>query len=203
MELTYKRFVATGPGIDDFERELCRFVAVEGEIAHVAPLHNIGALSLNTNNLKQQLGQECRAWKMQYSRRVHEMARSLMTGLLDYTRLTTGKLQREVVKLDDLRFVMEVLREVRERESAIEMEIQPLEGMLDMLDRFVPGGLSREEMDQRSVIRPSWRKLVDFAEEVSDRLSGVQGTFKRQLVQDSRAFAQDTIQFRQDYVKNG
>ncbi|OQR97844.1 dynein heavy chain, outer arm [Achlya hypogyna] len=204
MEFRYNQFIKRNPSIQDFENELKNFMVVEAEINSIAPVHNIAALSLNTKNLKLQLRNECRQWKVQYSDRVHQQARQALTNLTDYMRLTTTKLNRDVESLDALRYVMLVLKEVRERESAIEMEINPILDMYDMLEHFLPGGyMDKEEMDQKSVVRSTWRKLVDYAEEVTDNLSEVQGKFKKQLTKDVKEFQVDALAFRADYNANG
>lgn len=64
-----------------------------------------------------------------------------MTALMDYIRVTTTRLNVEVDSLDSLRYVMVVLKEVRERESSIEMEITPILDMYQMLEHYLPGGL--------------------------------------------------------------
>lgn len=204
MEFRYNQFMKRNPLIQDFENELKNFMSVEAEINHIAPVHNIAVLSLNTKNLKLQLRNECRQWKVQYSDKVHQQARAALTNLMEYVRMTTLKLATSVDSLDSLRFVMGVLREIRERESAIEMEINPIIDMYEMLEHFLPGGyMDKEEMDQKSVIRSSWRKLVDYAEEVTDNLSDVQGIFKKQLIKDVKDFQVDILQFRCDYNENG
>ncbi len=204
MEMMYKRFMERRPEIADCDAELQKFVAVEKEIETIVSMHVIGALSLNTRNLKLQLRNECRGWKVQYSGKVHQQARERLNNLTEYMRTSMVKLNREVDDLDKLRFVMGVLKEIRERESSIEMEVSPILDMYQMLESYLPGGyMDKDEMDQKSVIRSSWRKLVDFAEEVTDRLSGIQGKFKKQLMTDVKAFAVDVQQFRAVYVAKG
>lgn len=204
MEFRYNQFMKRNPSIQDFEHELRHFMQVEAEITHMAPVHNIAVLSLNTKNLKLQLRNECRQWKVQYSDRVHQQARAALGALTEYIRVTTLKLSTPVESLDTLRFIMGVLREVRERESAIEMEINPILDMYDMLEHFLPGGyMDKDEMDQKSVVRSAWRKLVDYAEEVTDNLSDVQGVFKKQLVKDVKDLQLDVVQFRADYLEHG
>lgn len=204
MEFRYNMFMKRNPLIQDFENELKNFMTVESEINHIAPVHNIAVLSLNTKNLKLQLRNECRQWKVQYSDKVHQQARTALSNLAEYIRLTTLKLSTAVESLDSLRFVMGVLKEVRERESSIEMEINPITDMYEMLEHFLPGGyMDKEEMDQKSVVRSSWRKLVDYAEEVTDALSEVQGVFKKQLIKDVKELQVDILQFRSDYNENG
>ncbi|OWZ14140.1 Dynein heavy chain, partial [Phytophthora megakarya] len=198
------RLQSRNPLIQDFETELRHFMAVEAEISLIAPVHNIAVLSLNTKNLKLQLRNECRQWKVQYSDKVHQQARTALFNLTDYIRTTTSKLNTKVESLDALRFVMGVLKEVRERESAIEMELNPIADMYDMLEHFLPGGyMDKDEMDQKSILRGSWRKLVDYAEEVTDNLSEVQGGFKKQLIKDVKDFQADVALFRGDYEASG
>ncbi|CAM9240450.1 unnamed protein product, partial [Hapterophycus canaliculatus] len=140
-DVQYKRFIASNPAISDYEAELAKFMDIEREIEAIETFHNVGPLTLNTTNLKLQLGSESRQWKIQYSNKVHDQARDSMAALMDYIRVTTTRLNVEVDGLDSLRYVMVVLKEVRERESSIEMEITPILDMYQMLEHYLPGGL--------------------------------------------------------------
>lgn len=73
-DVQYKRFVASHPAISDYEAELAKFLDIESEIEAVPTFHNVGALTLNTTNLKLQLGSESRQWKIQYSNKVWRRA---------------------------------------------------------------------------------------------------------------------------------
>ena len=70
-DIAYKKFLSRKPTIDAYEFELKRFVEVEDDIAGEPPLHVIGSLTLNTNNLKLQLKHEASMWKVQYSDNLH------------------------------------------------------------------------------------------------------------------------------------
>ena len=202
----YRGFVARNPNvsISDYEGELQRFMTIEQEISRIPPMHNIGALTLNTSNLKLQLSNESRQWKMVYAAKVHSQAKELMFNLLEYMRATTAKLKTEVTNLEQLRYVMVVLREIRERESSIEMEITPILDMYQMLEAFLPGNLvDKDEMDQKAILRSSWKKVIDRAEVVTDTLSAVQGQYKKQLIVDVKAFATDVKAFRADFERDG
>ena len=189
MEVMYRKFIDKNPKIEDFEGELRKFLLVEKDINGIPPMHNIGALSLNTQNLKLQLRNECRQWKVQYSDKVHQQAHDSMDRLLEYIRVTTNKLEREVETLEDLRFVMGVLKEIRERESSVEMEITPILDMYQMLEHYLPPGyMSKEEMDSRSVLRSSWIHLMDDAEDVTDELGTKSSKFKQKLLKDVKDF---------------
>ena len=138
-ELAYKGFMAKSPAIGDFEGELKKFMAVEEEIEGIETCRNIGALMLNTGNLKLQLRNECRQWKLLYSTKVHQLAKEKTYGMFEYMRITTNKLNLEVNSLDSLRYVMNVLKEIREKESNVEMEMAPIMDMYAMLERYLPG----------------------------------------------------------------
>jgi dynein heavy chain len=203
-DIAYKKFLSRKPTIDAYEFELKRFVEVEDDIAGEPPLHVIGSLTLNTNNLKLQLKHEASMWKVQYSDNLHKQAREKMASLVEYMKSMMTKVHREVVDLDSLRFVMKVLKEIRERESGIDMEIGPVLDMYTMLEYFLPEGyMDKNEMDQRSVLRAQWTKLVDHAEDVQDDLSVAQKKFKRQLLHDIKKFTVTVAEFREDYVANG
>lgn len=203
-EQRYTAFISSKPSLAEFESELQYFMNIESEINQIPPVHNISALSLNTKNLKLQLRNECRQWKVQYSDRVNEQAKAALSELTQYIKTTTTKLGREVTSLDSLRATMQVLKEVRERESSIELEITSILDMYTMLESYLPGGyMDKDEMDEKSVMRNSWRKLVDYAEDVTDDLSEIQGTFKRELLCNVKNLNQDSIMFRLDYQRNG
>ena len=49
-------------------------MAIESHIQRIAPVHNIGALSLETAPLKYSLKSEASSWKSQYSENLHDQA---------------------------------------------------------------------------------------------------------------------------------
>ncbi len=203
-ENTYRQFVKTDPKLHDFEAELMKFLSLEKEIASIASTRVIGALKLNTANIKHQLTTECRVWKVLYSNKVHKLAKDAMAKLYEFLRVLTNKLNIEVQSLDTLRYVMMVLKEVREKESSIEMDISPILDMYIMLDHYLPGGVvNHEELEQKANMMTAWRKVVEHADSVAQGLSALQGTYKKQLVWDIRDFGLDIRAFRKDFESNG
>ncbi|RHY37518.1 hypothetical protein DYB25_000117 [Aphanomyces astaci] len=203
-DMSYDTFLKKNPELQDFERKLKSFVIIDEDITAVASAHNIGALSLNTRNIKLQLKHENSQWKLKYSDNLHNQARKKMESLTEYFRSTMGKLNRKVVDLDSLRFVMNLLKEVRSRESGINMEINPVLDMYEMLEYYLPEGfMEKEEMDQKSVLRSNWRKLIHHAETRTDELSKTQAGFKRGLLRDIKEFIIDVKHFREDFLANG
>ena len=200
----YKKFASKKPSISDFEGELKKFLMLEQEMLAIEPSFNIGALRLNTPSLKLQLCNESRIWKVLYSNNVHLIARESMYAFFEYMRAITNKLNIEVESLDVLRYVMSVLKEVREKESSIELDVGPILDMYTMLEHYLPGGLfDSEELEQKGSIITAWGKVVEHAESVAHSLSAVQGTYKKQLIWDIRDFGMDVRSFRRDFEENG
>lgn len=80
-DVQYKRFVASNPAISDYEAELAKFMDIESEIEAIPTFHNVGPLTLNTTNLKFQLGGESRQWKIQYSNKVWTYCSASQTSI--------------------------------------------------------------------------------------------------------------------------
>lgn len=160
-DFIYKKFASRKPSLTDFEAELKRFLMLEHEMLAIEPSFNIGALRLNTPSLKLQLCNESRIWKVLYSNNVHLIAREAMYAFFEYMRAITNKLNIEVESLDVLRYVMSVLKEVREKESSIELDVGPILDMYTMLEHYLPGGVfDSEELEQKSSIMTSWAKVI-------------------------------------------
>ncbi|GLE09148.1 hypothetical protein PINS_up020739 [Pythium insidiosum] len=78
------------------------------------------------------------------------------------------------------------------------MEINPVLDMYEMLEYYLPDGfMEKEEMDQKSVLRSNWRKLIHHAEQRTDELSRTQAGFKRGVaLRDIKEFIVDVKHFR-------
>ena len=217
----YAKFMASKPSLSQYESKLLEFQEVDKQIDGITSIHVIGAMSINTSTLKNNLRYEVQTWKLTFSKFLHNQAKKDMSDLYDYMKYTEQRLKRgEKIKmliqsdntssasnsdvLQELSKIMEVLKEIRERESGIEQEIAPVLDMYAMLERFIgPQGLGDEENDQKEVLRHKWGALVDYAEKVTDELGELQENFKRKLLKDIKEFANDVNIFRNDFVANG
>ena len=108
-----------------------------------------------------------------------------------------GKLTRKVEDLDSLRFMMNLLKEVRIKESSIDMEMNPVMEMYHLLENYLPSDfMDKDEVDKKTVLRSNWKKLVNLALSRSDELSRTQLGFKSGLLKDIAAFKIDVYQVR-------
>ncbi len=67
--------------VQAFEAELKKYMAIETAIGLIAPVHCIGALSLETQPLKYSLKSEAGSWKAQFAKNLHRQgAEDLKVG---------------------------------------------------------------------------------------------------------------------------
>jgi len=93
--------------------------------------------------------------------------------------------------------MMNLLREVREKESCFDMEVDPIMDMYKMPECYLPSWfMEKKEIDKKTVLRANWKKLVVQALSRTDELSQTQIGFKRGLTKDITAFKADMIQVR-------
>ena len=115
MAQAYKTFLSRKPSIDDYELCLKRFENVDAEVKNQNPVAIIGALRLTTKGIKYNLAQEASAWKIQFSGNLKKQAQEQMSQIMAYIKATMSKLNRKIEQkdLDGLRFLMDLLKEIR------------------------------------------------------------------------------------------
>ena len=169
----YAAFVRTAPSVEGFENELRKYMALEVEVGAITPSHTIAALRLHTGPLRASLKAEAAAWKTAFAKNLHSQALEDLRAMHDYLRDSTVKMSRKMEDLEDVREVMDLQRELRDREAEIDTLMTPIEEIYALLTRYevrVP----REETELLMDLRPNWRKLHKLSCDVSDTLAGLQ-----------------------------
>ena len=198
----YAAFMRTQPTVDGFEAELRKYMALEQEVAGIAATHTVGALRLHTGPLRASFKSEAAAWKTAFAKNLHSQALEDLRAMHDYMRDATLKLGQKIEDLEDVRGIMDLQRELRDREAEIDTLMTPIEEIYALLGRYevrVP----REETDLLADLRPHWRKLLKLSDSVSDTLAGLQEGFKHDLVREVKSFVADVVSFRGDWEVNG
>jgi dynein heavy chain len=200
----YQRFLKTNPTLEDFESKLSYYLELEREMEET-PTYNIGSLSLNTEPLKAELRKKCEEWREMFANNLHVKARNRLDEIFQRFEDDERQLNQPIPdqeKLEDLRVMMNTLREVRERESEIEFIFQPVMEQYALLRRFKVA-IPKEEDDRRSDLHYKWRKLRSTAEKRTDEINQLQHSFKKGLTQEVQKFGADVIAFRNDFETNG
>ena len=204
-DASYLKFITTEPTLADYNQELKRFSDVSDEINAKPARHTIKALSLMTNSMKTQLVHMAGVWKVSFSKKLHETAKIKMDALFDYISAQDKWFRRnKPTDLQSVSIIMSKLKALREKESSIDTEITPVLDMYAMLVRYLPDGyLDSEELDRMTVLRGSWKKLIEKSLEVTDELISMQQPLKTKLTSDVKAFKDNVVAFRDDWEKNG
>eukprot|EP00003_Mantamonas_plastica_P000098 TRINITY_DN1008_c0_g3_i1.p1 TRINITY_DN1008_c0_g3~~TRINITY_DN1008_c0_g3_i1.p1 ORF type:complete len:1912 (+),score=670.21 TRINITY_DN1008_c0_g3_i1:589-5736(+) len=202
MQIVYSQFMKSNPALEDFKAEMTRYLNVEQEIAKIPRVHNIGALSLETQSLKYSLKSAAAGWKQQFARNLHQQASTDLYNIFAFMREMTAKLKRDINDLDDLRDILANLALIRERESEIDLEFSPVEEKFDLLMNYEVR-LNKEESLMVGQLRHEWAALRQLSVDTTEHLSKMQVQFKRELIRNIKNFVVDVISFKNDYDANG
>eukprot|EP01012_Entosiphon_sulcatum_P023115 TRINITY_DN280_c0_g1_i7.p1 TRINITY_DN280_c0_g1~~TRINITY_DN280_c0_g1_i7.p1 ORF type:complete len:2218 (+),score=554.82 TRINITY_DN280_c0_g1_i7:76-6729(+) len=202
-EDAYKLFLEGHPTLEDFENELKKYMNVEQEINSITSSYTIGSLCLETASLKAALKREANEWKAQYAKNLHMQARKDLEKIMFEMEENEKLLQQEITdNLQDLRVLMDTLKEIRERESEIELTFGPVESMYQLLAKYNVS-VAKDEFDRVSDLRFKWKKLRSLANERNDQISQLQGGFKRDLTAQVMRFSHEVTAFRKDFEQHG
>jgi hypothetical protein len=156
-----KKFNSTNPQLEDFEEKLKEFAAFEKEIQAMTDTHQIGALSLKTNNVKIGLKKWIESWKDAYAKDLHKRAKTLMERLTDQIKQIKLKIEKPAKDIDSLGNIMHALEEIRNKQSEIDIQFRPVIEMCTLLETYLPEVMEKEEMDATTILEKDWGGLVN------------------------------------------
>ena len=82
---------------------------------------------LSSEKLKLGLSIETKAWRDTYGKYCNQKYKQEMENIFDFIDDMSKRLQRPIKDLDDIRYAMQALKEIRENEIRIDMQIAPIE----------------------------------------------------------------------------
>jgi dynein heavy chain len=203
LDKTVIAFSKKEPGIEEYEEKLKFYTTVEAEIEQILSTFQIGSMALRTDTIKANLIDFVGKWKTGFAKDLHKRARTKLDNIFEYISQTTNKLGKEVTGIDTLRYIMTTLKEVRQKEGEIELELKPLLEMYDILDFYLPNGMEKDEQDHRHILRSKWKSLVQLSEQRQNELLTTQNQYKLDLIKGVKALIKDVKEFRKDYDANG
>eukprot|EP00435_Cladocopium_sp_Y103_P056838 s450_g19.t1 len=149
----YRKFLASEPSLDEFEARLRSFARLDDEFQLIDSRRQISALSLHTGSLAKSLRDLAGRWKDResFAKELHLQAFQRLEVLSEVIKSTMKKLSQEVADgdIEALGQVMRTLREVREKQGEIELELEPVAQMYAMLDSYLPNILDKEDGARR------------------------------------------------------
>ncbi|KAJ1148164.1 hypothetical protein NDU88_001002 [Pleurodeles waltl] len=134
----------------DFRRKCTR----AGVAAKVAVPSN----TAQREPLKLALSVEAKAWKLLLCQHLNEEYKKKMSNITQYTAEYLNKLSRPIRDLDDVRFAMEALSNIRDDEIMMDMTLGPIEEAYSILNKYgVP--VTKEETEGVDTLRYSFNKM--------------------------------------------
>ncbi|KAK9411910.1 dynein heavy chain 8 axonemal [Crotalus adamanteus] len=122
-----QQFLANNPSLTEIRSEILHYATFEQEIEDLKPTVSVGPIELNTGPMKLALSIEAKAWKMLLCRYLNEEYKKKMQDMISFITEYLKKLSRPIRDLDDVRFAMEALANIRDKEIEMDMTMGPIE----------------------------------------------------------------------------
>jgi len=203
VDESLKRFNQSNPQLENFEEKLKEFVSYDDTVNMIDGKHQIGALSLKTENVKLGLKRWIELWKDAYSKVLHHKAKIQLDNLTEEIKQIKLKIEKPVQDIDSLGNVMHALEDIRKKESEIELQFRPITEMYNLLETYLPGEMEQDEVDTKSIIEKRWHQLVEASEGIRNDLQGQQAYFKKSLIVGIDHLKSDVKIFRGNFEEHG
>jgi dynein heavy chain len=198
-------FNDSNPQLEDFEAKLSDFATSESEVGTIMIQHQIGALSLKTNNVKTGLQKWIVMWKDAFAKDLLKKAQSNIDNLTEEIKHIRLKIEKPAKDVDSLGNVMYALEEIRKKQSTIDIEFRPVIEMYNLLENYLEDEDINKEgnKDPSQIINKDWDELVQQAVQVRNNLQGQQSEFKKTLIVGVKVLVEDVVSFRKNFEENG
>eukprot|EP00118_Oscarella_pearsei_P013119 m.101516 g.101516 ORF g.101516 m.101516 type:complete len:4701 (+) comp37133_c1_seq2:73-14175(+) len=202
VEESIKEFLEQDPALSEFQQRILHYQNLDGVIAAEPDTVCVGAVCLCTESLKIALMAETKNWKLAYGRSCNCRYSSNMEEVFGFVDELTKRLSRPIKDLDDVRSAMAALKEIRENQIRMDMEIGPIEESYSTLHRYEIA-VPREQAERVDTLHYGWERLLSLGIQVQDRLIKIQPEFKDNLVESVTTFVVDVTSFTGDYDSGG
>ncbi|KAK3879380.1 hypothetical protein Pcinc_016045 [Petrolisthes cinctipes] len=193
-EHAIREFISSEPSLQDYDRTLRSYVTLDKEIKNEPSYYRVGALAINTENLKQSLVMEAGLWVAKYGEALKTSHLKEMERLFAQLTELSRRLERPLKDLDDIKGTIDVLRKTRDLELDIDDAIDPIEESFGLLMKYQLG-LSQEEAERVDNLRFTWQKVLAQAVEMQNLLN--------ELIHNVAQFKKDCSKFVNDYRNSG
>eukprot|EP00111_Clytia_hemisphaerica_P005698 TCONS_00016530-protein len=199
-----QEFLASDPILSEFQAEIIKYMDLEQQITDLQDSFKVGhkALQLNSAPIKLALQVEAQNWKMAIGRSLNFKYRDILEDVVSFVADYSRRLAHPIKDLDDVRFVMAALSDIRQNEIRIDMSILPIEEAYSMLNRY---GVqyNREESEKVDSLRYSVQKLFSQSSSVQTELVKIQPNFKGGLLDAVEVFHVDSNNYTDEYESTG
>ncbi|XP_057271369.1 dynein axonemal heavy chain 8 isoform X1 [Pezoporus wallicus] len=197
-----QQFFASCPSLTEIKEEILCYAKLEEEVKNLNPTIPLGPIELHTGPLQTALAIEAKTWMMLLCHYLNEKYKKKMTDMKLFITEYLKKMSRPLHDLDDVRFAMEALSVIRDKEIEIDMTLGPIEEAYAILNTCEIK-VAKEESEGVDSLRYSFKKLQKKATRVQDELVQIQPKFKNNLLESVTVFREDVSNFEISYETEG
>ncbi|XP_059501668.1 dynein axonemal heavy chain 8-like [Stegostoma tigrinum] len=201
-DMTVKKFMDSNPSLYELRAKIEYYAGVEREIEELSSIVTVDFIELNTEPIKLALLVEAKAWKKVLCRFLNEQYKEKMAAITAFIVEEMKNLARPIQDLDDVRFAMESLSQIRNNEIQMDMTLGPIEEAYSILNKYGIE-ISKEETEEVDTLRYFFNKLQVKARNVQDELVQVQPKFKANLLESVDVFQKEVLKYGRQYEKEG
>ncbi|XP_072911453.1 dynein axonemal heavy chain 8-like [Hemitrygon akajei] len=199
---TVKEFMEGNPSLYELRTKIEYYAALQQDIEEISSTITVGFIELNTEPIKMALMLEAKAWKMILCRFLNEQYKRKMSEITAFISEEMKNLARPIQDLDDVRFAMESLAEIRNNEIKLDMTLAPIEEAYSILNKYEVE-ISKEEAEGADTLRYFFNKLQVKARNIQDELVQVQPKFKADLLEAVEVFQKEVLKYGRQYEREG
>ncbi|XP_059501105.1 dynein axonemal heavy chain 8-like [Stegostoma tigrinum] len=201
-ETTIKNFMDRNPSLYEFRSEIEFYATFQQEIEELPSSITVDFIELNTEPMRMALLVEVKSWIMSLCRFLNEQYKAKMSAISTFVSEQMKNLARPIQDLDDVRFAMESLAEIRRNEIQMDMTLGPIEEAYTILNKYQVE-ISKEEAEGSDTLRYSFNKMQVKARNVQDELVQVQPKFKANLLESVDVFQKEVLKYGRQYEREG
>ncbi|XP_048452578.1 dynein axonemal heavy chain 8-like [Rhincodon typus] len=201
-DTTVKKFMDSNPSLYELRAKIEYYAGFEREIEELSSIVTVDFIELNTEAIKLAFLVEAKAWKMVLCRFLNEQYKEKMAAITAFIVEEMKNLARPIQDLDDVRFAMESLSQIRNNEIQMDMTLGPIEEAYSILNKYGME-ISKEETEEVDTLRYFFNKLQVKARNVQDELVQVQPKFKANLLESVDVFQKEVLKYGRQYEKEG
>ncbi|CAF3729197.1 unnamed protein product [Adineta steineri] len=197
-----KSFLSNDPNVSEFENKIKYYEELSSSINSQLEFLSVGPLAIFTEHLKFALNQEIREWVIVFGQSCNQKYRKEMNEVLRFIEDIEKRLSREIKDLEDIRLVMIAVKDLRENEIRIDMNIAPIEESYAMLQTHNVN-VAREEIERSETLRYRWGRLQNRCATMTSYLLDIQPKYRSELLKNVKIFHEECKQFYSDYEQRG
>uniref|UniRef100_A0AAY5K1P1 AAA+ ATPase domain-containing protein n=1 Tax=Esox lucius TaxID=8010 RepID=A0AAY5K1P1_ESOLU len=200
--IVMERFAAKRPSYVMYDEKLQFYSRISVEVAQQPLLKDEHIMRLNLEPLARTVQENAQAWVNSLGRLLNQSAREELFSLRDELLQLSENLKRSPNTLDDLKFVLGTISDIRDMSLTVEMRFTDIQERYRTLAMYKVEA-TEEEMQLSASISQLWSDLLAEARLVDRSLGRVKKTFTEITKEQIGEFKQELSIFAESFHMHG